>query len=557
MYNILIGGAAGQGIDTLGILIGKILCRKGYFIHSYKDYMSRIRGGHNFTQIRFGTEKIYSHWPILDVIIALDKETIEFHRERLNDGGIILCDESIEAEDEKIIQVPMTRFARELKNNRVAGTVAAGVLFKLIGESLDYVEEVFEEKWEKQTAESNLEAFKKGYDFGEERFEKIEPTKKDQIYINSSDAIALGALAAGVGFFASYPMSPATSIMTKLSMKQNDAKIVVEQVEDEISAINMALGASYAGVRAMTATSGGGFSLMVEALSLQGITEIPIVVVNAQRPGPATGLPTRTEQADLNLALYAGHGEFPRMIIAVRNPEDAFYQTARALNIADKYQTQVIILTDQFLIDATETIKPYDFSRIKIERHLMTKEELGDEEYKRYKPTESGISPRIMPGKIEGAVVLVDSDEHNEYGHITESAEVRTSMMDKRMRKQEGLVSEIQEPDYFGVDNPETLIIAWGSMYGPVREAVEMLNKEDISVGGLIFGDLYPLPTRLLKKYAETSKTLVNVEMNFVGQLGRLIRQETGIVMDKSILNYNGRQLDSYTVYSRIKKEVI
>lgn len=557
MYNILIGGAAGQGIDTLGILIGKILCRKGYFIHSYKDYMSRIRGGHNFTQIRFGTEKIYSHWPILDVIIALDKETIEFHRERLNDGGIILCDESIEAEDEKIIQVPMTRFARELKNNRVAGTVAAGVLFKLIGESLDYVEEVFEEKWEKQTAESNLEAFKKGYDFGEERFEKKEPTKKDQIYINSSDAIALGALAAGVGFFASYPMSPATSIMTKLSMKQNDAKIVVEQVEDEISAINMALGASYAGVRAMTATSGGGFSLMVEALSLQGITEIPIVVVNAQRPGPATGLPTRTEQADLNLALYAGHGEFPRMIIAVRNPEDAFYQTARALNIADKYQTQVIILTDQFLIDATETIKPYDFSRIKIERHLMTKEELGDEEYKRYKPTESGISPRIMPGKIEGAVVLVDSDEHNEYGHITESAEVRTSMMDKRMRKQEGLVSEIQEPDYFGVDNPETLIIAWGSMYGPVREAVEMLNKEDISVGGLIFGDLYPLPTRLLKKYAATSKTLVNVEMNFVGQLGRLIRQETGIVMDKSILNYNGRQLDSYTVYSRIKKEVI
>src|SRR5690625_2065401 len=245
MYNILIGGAAGQGIDTLGILIGKILCRKGYFIHSYKDYMSRIRGGHNFTQIRFGTEKIYSHWPILDVIIALDKETIEFHRERLNDGGIILCDESIEAEDEKIIQVPMTRFARELKNNRVAGTVAAGVLFKLIGESLDYVEEVFEEKWEKQTAESNLEAFKKGYDFGEERFEKKEPTKKDQIYINSSDAIALGALAAGVGFFASYPMSPATSIMTKLSMKQNDAKIVVEQVEDEISAINMALGASY------------------------------------------------------------------------------------------------------------------------------------------------------------------------------------------------------------------------------------------------------------------------------------------------------------------------
>ncbi|MDR7869323.1 MAG: 2-oxoacid:acceptor oxidoreductase subunit alpha [Tissierellaceae bacterium] len=555
--NILIGGAAGLGMDTLGVLIGKILCRKGYFIHSHKDFMSRIRGGHNFTQIRFGLDPIYSHWPLLDCIIALDKETVEFHAERLTEGGVIICDESIEAKDDRIIHLPMARFAKEVGNNRTAGSVAAGALFKIFGESFDIVEEVFMEKFEKETANSNFEAFKKGYQFVEGKFKVNKPEKREQIFINSNDAIALGALASGIGFFASYPMAPSTSIMTKLSMKQDDAKIIVEQVEDEISAINMVLGASYAGVRSMTSTSGGGYALMVEAMSYQGISETPIVVVDVQRSGPATGLPTRTEQADLDFVLFSGHGEYPKMIIAVKNAEDAFYQTTRAFNLADKYQVQVIILSDQYLADATQTIPPYDFSRVTIERHLMTKEELGDEEYKRYKPVENGISPRIIPGKIENALVRVESHEHNEYGHITESAEVRTAMQNKRMKKLEGLTSEIQEPDYFGVESPETLLIGWGSMYGPIKEAVNMLKRDGESIGALIFGDLFPLPTRLLKKYSECAKKLVNVEMNSTGQLARLIRQETGIFLEHSILNYNGRQMDSYTVYSRVKEEVL
>lgn len=556
-YNILIGGSAGQGIDTLGVLIEKILCRKGYFVHSNKDYMSRVRGGHNFSQIRFGSKQRHSHWPILDAIIALDKETVEFHTERLTEEGIILCDKSVEAEDHRVIHIPMNEFAKELGNPRVSGSVAAGAIFKIFGIDFDLVAEVFDEKFEKETADLNFRAFKYGYDYVDKKFQLEKPEKRDQILINSNDAIALGALAGGVSFFASYPMTPATSIMTKLSMKQDDAKIIVEQVEDEISAINMVLGASYAGARSMTATSGGGYALMVEAMSLQGITEIPIVVVDSQRPGPATGLPTRTEQGDLDFVLFSGHGEYPKMVLAVKNAEDAFYQTTRALNIADKYQVQVIILTDQYLTDATQTIPPYDFSRVTIDRHIMTKEELGNEEYKRYKPVESGVSPRIMPGKIEGAVVLVDSDEHNEYGHITESAEVRTAMMDKRMKKLQGLVSEIQEPDYFGVESPDILLLGWGSMYGPIREAVEMLNEDGVSVGALIFGDLYPLPTRLLKKYVDSAKKLINVEMNYTGQLARLIRQELGIFIDHSILNYDGRQMDSYTICSRLKKEVL
>ncbi len=555
--NILIGGAAGQGIDTLGDMIGKTLSRKGYYVHVSKDFMSRIRGGHNFNQIRFSNGPIYSHWPDLDCIIALDEATVELHADRLREGGVILCDDSVKAEDDRIIHIPMVEFAKEAGNVRTSGSVAAGALFKIFGESTDEVDEIFLQRFKREIAEVNSLAFRKGYDFVEKRFEVERPEKREQIFIDATNAIALGALAGGVGFFASYPMTPATGIMTKLSRIQTDAKIVVEQVEDEISAINMALGASYAGVRSMTASSGGGYALMVEALSLQGITETPIVVVDVQRPGPATGLPTRTEQADLDFVLFSGHGEFPRMVIAVRNPEDAFYQTARALNLADKYQTQVIILSDQYLADATQTIAPFDFSMVTIERYFMTADELGDEDYKRYKLTDDGISPRIIPGKIENQIVLIDSDEHDEYGHITESAEVRRAMVDKRMKKLEGIRSEVQEPDYFGVDNPETLLLGWGSMYGPIREAVDLLNRDGESVGALIFGDLYPLPTELLNKYSKVAKRLVNVEMNYTGQLARLIRQETGIFMDKSILNYDGRQMDSYTVYKRIKEEVL
>lgn len=554
-HNILIGGAAGLGMDTISILVEKILKRKGYHIHSSKDYMSRVRGGHNFIQIRVGTEPIYSHWPILDVIVALDKETVEFHRERLTEEGIIICDEAMEVQDRRVLKVPMDRIARDVNNPRATGSVAAGALLKLLGQNEELAAEVFGEKFEKETAASNLAAFQQGYEFAPEKF-KLSTDKKDEdILINGNAAIALGALAGGVSFYASYPMTPATSIMTQLSMRKDDAGIVVEQVEDEISAVNMAIGASYAGVRAMTGTSGGGFALMVEALSLQGIMELPLVVVNSQRPGPSTGIATRTEQSDLDFVLTAGHGEFPRMVLAVRNPEDAFYQTARALNIADKYQVLVILLTDQYLADSARNIAPFDFERVTIDRYFSSP--IEGEDYKRYIPTENGVSPRIIPGKHPGAVVMADSHEHNEYGHISESAEIRTAMMKKRMKKLEGLAAEILEPEYFGVEEPDVLLIGWGSMEGPLKEAVELLITEGKAAGALVFGDLYPLPTKQLKKYAAKAKKLANVEQNFTGQLARLIRQETGIFMTDSILNYNGRQLDSYTIWSRVKKEVL
>jgi 2-oxoglutarate ferredoxin oxidoreductase subunit alpha len=556
MFNLLIGGKAGQGMDSVSMFLEKILKRQGYYVFSNKDYMSRIRGGHNFMQIRFGTKGITSHHPKLDVIIAMDRNTVDLHLERLQENGVIIADQSLKITDARCIQVPMREMANNIGNPRVSGSVAIGATLKLFGLALEKAEEIFAEKFAGKTKDDNLEAIQQGYQFTAKRYHIEKGSLDRSLLITSNQAIALGALAGGLGFYSGYPMTPATSIMTYLSQKQEAAKIVVEQVEDEIAAINMAIGASYAGVRAMTGTSGGGFSLMVEALGLAGMTETPLVVANIQRPGPATGMPTRTEQGDLSFVLTASHGEFPRMVMAVRNPEDAFYQTARALNLAEKYRIPVIILGDQYLSDAAETIEPFDFNKISIERCLAGEEAYQDGEYLPYHLTESGRSLRIIPGKHYGQIVLLDSDEHDQHGHITESAGVRTAMVEKRMKRMAELKEEMVEPYFFGGEDPEILLLGWGSMSGPLEEAVELLAAAGKAVGAMVFGDIYPLPTRLLTKYAGRVSTIVNVEQNYTGQMAKLIRQETGIACHQSILKYDGRQLSGYEIYQKVQEEV-
>lgn len=557
-FNILVGGQAGQGMDTISDFLEKVLKSKGYYVFSNKDYMSRVRGGNNFTQIRFGVKPVFSHSQELDLIIALDRNTIEFHSGRLKDSGHILIDESIKYEDKRVLSLPLNTLSKELGLNRVFGMMAAGVTLKYFGINIDGYDSFISRKYNDDVRRINIEAVKRGYDLVDKYKEVPEGTAKNTVLINGNTAIALGAIAGGLNFYSAYPMTPATSIMTYLSKKQQEVGIVVEQAEDEISAINMAIGASYAGARAATGSSGGGFSLMVEALGLAGITETPLVVFDSQRPGPATGLPTRTEQSDLSFLLSASHGEFPRAVISIRNGEDAFYQTFRALNLADKYQTVVLVLTDQYLADAMITVPRFNLEGLKIERHISGEEVLSEgEEYKRYKLSENGISPRLIPGKTDGQIVLVDSDEHTEFSHITESAEVRNEQMEKRMKKLELIKNEIHEPEYFGVEKPEILLVGWGSTYGPLKEAVEILNDDEVPVGALSFGDLYPLPQQLLRKYAGDAKIIVNVEQNFTGQLGKLISRETGILMNKSILKYDGRQIDAEEIAERIKREVI
>jgi 2-oxoglutarate ferredoxin oxidoreductase subunit alpha len=548
-YNILVGGKAGQGMDTFAGLLEKILQSIGFNIYAHSDYMSRVRGGHNFFYIRFSDKELYSYSPNVDVVFALDEETVENHSNKLKKDGIIIADSDI-AKDRDIIHVPLGEITEKLKNTMVASTAGLGAILKYFGLPMDAAIEVIKDELSESVVEVNIEAIKEGYNLLDTKY-NLETQKNGKILINGNQAVGVGAIAAGVKFYCGYPMTPSTGVLSYVAQHSDEYGIAVDQVEDEVAALNMALGASYAGVRAMTGSSGGGFALMVEALSLAGMIEVPIVVINVQRPGPATGFPTRTEQADLQFMIHAGHGEFPRMIMSFRDAEDAFYQTARAFNIAEKYQIPVLLMSDQYLADSIVSKEIFDFNKIKIERHITNEIDTG-EEYKRYKLTEDGISPRILPGKIEGQVVLVDSDEHDEWGNITESDEIRIKMVHKRLKKFEGLREEIEEPWFIGEENPENLVVCWGSTYGAVKEAVSKLNAEGVSIGAFVFGDVWPFPTKKLLELCKNAKKIIDVEQNATAQLDNLMRQEALIRSTDKILKYDGRPFSGEEVYLKV-----
>ena len=514
---------------------------------------ARIRGGHNFMLIRFGTEQVLSHVRELDGIIALDDETVRLHAGDLKDGGFILGDQQIATGAARAIKVDLAGMAKALGNPRASGSIAVGVVLKLFSQNLEGAKDVFGEFVKGQYLDVNLKAVEAGYGLVEPRYPHLEGAFGDRMLVSGSKAVALGAVAAGLRFYSAYPMSPSTVVMETLAAMSDEARIVVEQAEDEIAAINMAIGASFAGARAMTGTSGGGFSLMVEALGLSGIAEIPVVILNVQRPGPATGLPTRTEQSDLLFTVYASHGEFPRMVIAPKNPEDAFYQTMRAFDLAEKYQIPVLILSDQYLGDSSYTVPRLDPKRVKVSKPAESHD--GPEEYLRYRYSESGVSPRLIPGFTEH-LVTADSDEHDERGAITESAEVRVRMSDKRMKKLEGLKQELQEPEFAGTEDFDALLVGWGSTWGPILDAVNLLNAEGgKKYAALIFSDVFPLPTGRLTEMAGKAREIINVEQNATGQLARLIRAETGIACNRSVLKYDGRQLSGREIAEKIKEE--
>lgn len=548
-YNILIGGEAGQGLQTFTNIFSKVMHKRGYYIFTLADYMSRVRGGHNFFQLRFADDKLISHSDKLDVIIALNQDTLDLHVARLSDNGFIIADDNVTSNDKRLISVPAREIAKEVGNIRTMSTVLLGTLLKLFGLDDTFLKEIYSEAFNEKITQMNLEAFAKGQTLADKNFTLNQGEVERKMLINGNQAIALGALAANMKFYSAYPMTPATSIMSYLTAQVNDCEIIVEQAEDEIAAINMAIGAAAAGARAMTGTSGGGFSLMTEGLGLAGIAEVPLVIALIQRPGPATGLPTRTEQADLKFAVNASQCEFGRIVIAPNNPEDAFYQTVRAFNLADKYQLPVIILGDQYLADATQTCPVFDLNKVKINRYLETN---PDSSYQRYSLTESGISPRVIPGKYANIEVNYDSDEHDCDGNITESSDVRNNMVLKRERKFNLAKKDMLEPKLLGAENAEVLLIGWGSTYSQLDEAIQILASKQKSVSALVFSDIWPLPTKLLTKLAESAKTLINVEQNATSQIAGIIREVTGIKMDHSLLRYDGRPLSAEQIVSKV-----
>jgi 2-oxoglutarate/2-oxoacid ferredoxin oxidoreductase subunit alpha len=552
-YTIKIGGAAGQGIQTIGESLSRVFSRSGFHLFSYQDYESRVRGGHNFYQVRFADRAVLSPRDPVDVLIALDTESIELHGEELSDVGSAIYDSEyleLTYDDPRFVDVPFKRIALEAGGSDImANTVATSAVLGMLGMEVSALEGVLEDtlKRHPETVEANIKAARAGYAFGSHNCPRcsfsVPPPGGRKMVIEGNQAVGFAAIASGCKFYSAYPMTPSTGIMAFLANHAVEHGILVEQAEDEIAAINMALGASFAGVRAMTGTSGGGFALMVEGLSLAGMTETPIVVVLAQRPGPATGLPTRTEQADLLFALHAGHGEVPRVVFAPGTPEQAFRLVSKAFDLTEKYQVPAIVLTDQHYADSTWSVDAVDLSGFKhVDYRIRGDAFKGLSEYKRHALTDTGVSPLAVPGDSKHLVVT-DSDEHDEAGHLIEDARTRIKMVEKRyLRKMPLIREEIEPPMLYGSDAPDITLVCWGSNYGVVREAVDDLSTNH-DVAMLHFSELFPFPADD-SGFMDTirgSRLAVCIENNVSGRFARLIRAETGFEFSERINRFDGR----------------
>jgi len=559
--NLMIAGEAGQGIKTLGHILAKAFARGGHHVFADRDYESRIQGGHSFCRVRVRDTEVNAVSDSLDIVVAMNQESIGLHKEQLKSGGLIVYDGNRVGEEngDHLFSVPLEQMARDKAGSKaMSNSVGLGAALGLLGYNLQLLEGVFRDHFSDEQAQPNIEAARSGYEYAlrnskgyASRLETTDIAKR--MVLNGNEALGLGAIAAGCKLIAAYPMTPATSIMEYMASRGGELGIAVYQPEDEIAAINVAVGAGYAGVRAMTATSGSGLCLMVEGLGLAGLTETPVVIVDAQRPGPAVGLATRTGQGDLQFVLNAHHDDFPKAVLAPRSVEDAFWTAVRAFNLSEKYQLPVIVLTDAHLATSFATVGELDFSKISIERGEVYRGKA--EEYQRHRITESGVSPRAFPGQSK-ALVVTNSCEHNEEGHRSEDAGTRTAMMQKRMRKLEALGKEVAAPQRYGSEKGEITLLAWGSTCGAVKEAVDVLENERAGVNCLLFNELYPFPAEPVRGYLRNAGKVYAVENNFSGHFARLIKDSAGIGVDGEVLKYDGRPFTPTFIAGEIGKEV-
>jgi len=554
-YSIKIGGEAGQGIQTIGDTLSRIFSREGYHVFTHQDYDSRIRGGHNFYQVRFADTPALAPRDKIDILVAFDRESIALDEPALTSTGRIIYDSSMlkqTYERPSFLDVPFAGLAVNSGGSAItANTVALGAVLGMLGmelsQLLKIILDTFGSKGE-AVIQANRNAAMAGHDHAIRNCTRcsftVSPAGAPKMLFSGTEALGFGALASGCKFYAAYPMTPSTGIMNYLAGKEKEYGIVVEQAEDEIAAINMALGASFAGVRAMTGTSGGGFALMVEGVSLAGMTETPVVIALGQRPGPATGLPTRTEQGDLSFVLAAGHGEFPRVVFAPGTPLEAVMLTNKAFDLAEKYQVPAFILFDTFLADTQWTLDGFDVNKLQYQDYRLRGEDFKKlPAYKRYSQSENGASPFGVPGDAQH-VVVADSDEHDEAGHIAEDATTRAAMMEKRLfQKLPYLQAEMSPPFQYGAAAPEIVIVGWGSLYGVMREAVDALSRSH-SIAMLHFSQLFPFPQAqqfdFLGMLGKARHTIC-IEQNATGQFARLMKAETGYEFGAQINKFDGR----------------
>lgn len=566
-----IGGEAGYGIMSTGVIFSRIFTKKGYFVIDSNEYPSLIRGGHNTYTVRVSSNQIFSIDKDINILVALNQETLTLHQEEATYGGYIIYDEDVcdikdikrARKDINYIMVPFSKIISELGAPKVMiNNISLGASVALLNYDMEILKNVIKDNFSRKGTEIvdlNIRSSELGYKYVKEKIktasyelEIVNPVGK--MLLTGNDAVFLGAVRAGCKFYAAYPMTPSSSILHSFASAEGDYNIVTKHAEDEIAVINMAIGASFAGARSMVATSGGGFSLMNEGLSSAAMTETPIVVVLCQRPAPATGLPTWTEQGDMLFAVHASHGEFLRVVIAPGDPEECFYLTGKAFNLADKYQIPVIIMLDKYLSESHFSYEKFDFKKIAVDRgELLTAVKNKSGEYKRYSDTEDGISPRVVIG-IENGIHIANSDEHNEKGFSEEDAYNRKIMVDKRFRKIKKLIEEIPPPKIYGPADAEITIWSWGSCKGPILEAMSILNQKEKKVNLVHFTFLYPFDYESIAGVIEESNKNVVVENNKTSQLSKIIMMNTGHKIKNKILKYSGRQFLPGEIISGIEK---
>lgn len=556
-----IGGAAGDGIMVTGAMLAKYCTRAGLWTTDYAEYPSLIRGGHNVQVVQVDEEQIFEHDQGTEMLVALNEETVRLHAASLSPGGALIFDSgrlkitpAMVGDRTDLLMVPVPLVDLAIKNggkDLMRNTVALGVTLGLLRAPLKLIEEIFQdtfgEKGEKVVA-INVETCRAGYEFVKAMATEfpwsIAPKPQaPRMVIGGNDALALGFLHGGLKFYAAYPMTPASSILITLAELAPKYKHVTKHAEDEIAAVNLAIGASFAGVRAACGTSGGGFCLMTEGLGLAAITETPLVIVDAQRPGPATGMPTWTEQADLRFVMHAGQGEFARVIVAPGDPTQAFQEAARSLQIAEHGHLPVIILTDKYLAESHWSTEMFDRSLVKVQRGgFVAPHEHGPGPwYERYGDTATGITPRPIPGQ-DGGVFIANSDEHDAYGHASETSENRITQYAKRERKLESILPLLPPRIVMhGPENADITFVTWGSVTQSCREAARKLATMGITANVLQVLYILPFPVEELQKTVRAAKKTILVENNGTAQLGGVMKEYADVVCDHQLLKNDGR----------------
>lgn len=552
-----IGGEAGFGIMTTGLLFSKIAARNGYHIVDYNEYPSLIRGGHNTYEVLISDEEITASQQRLDILVCLNKETYSLHRSRLTPQSLVVYDPedfTIEENNYIKIAIPFKKIIAEEKGIHIMlNNIALGASLGLMNWDFETLAAIVEKNFAKKGAEVislNRQVAERGYNHIKTHYtdyvNKLFPKKTDgerKMVITGNDAFCASAIISDCRFYAAYPMTPTSTVLTTLASYAEKTGMIVRHAEDEIAVVNTALGSSWAGVRSAVGTSGGGFALMVESLSFAGVAEIPLVVYLGQRPGPATGMPTWTEQGDLLFAVHAGHGEFPKIILAPGDVEEVYQLTAAAFDLADIYQTPIIIIADRLLCESHQSTPLSAFTRF-AQSHQPNRGNIiheVSEKYRRYQITDDGISPMLVPG-YPNYFYQSNSYEHEEDGHTTEHADSRRNQVDKRNRKLTTyLSSHFKLPTLIGDNQAATTFVSWGGNKGIIVEAIKLLKEKGVKTNYLHFTHLYPIDEEKIKPFFTENKRYILIENNSHGQLGKLLRQETGIHIKEKLLRYDGR----------------